>query len=342
MFDLEPSRVTKEMLLKSNSEEAYMSFYLGVNPTSGLFCSPLRADKNPTCAFYRTRLGELRFKDFNGSIDGDFVKVVMHIHGVNYNKALNMIANDFNIVSKTNYVKNEAKIKHNGAKIEESGGTVIQCELEDFNNRDISYWNSFGIQTSTLSYYGVFKVKSVFLNGNYLTSTKALDPIYGYYFGKKDNVEQWKIYFPKRSSYRFLLNTDVIQGFKQLPERGRFLVITKSLKDVMTLYELGVPAIAPQSENLVLSSRQVNALANRFEYIITNGDWDDAGRRFMQKSRRAYKTICLSFTNPKEYGKDLSDYVKKFGIDKARALVKNVARNIVLGRYDYQFAYCEK
>lgn len=34
-----------------------------------------------------------------------------------------------------------------------------------------------------------------------------------------------------------------------LPKSGDILVITKSMKDCMTLYSLGVPAIAPISEN---------------------------------------------------------------------------------------------
>ena len=55
-------------------------------------------------------------------------------------------------------------------------------------------------------------------------------PAYGYYGGKEDNVELWRIYFPKKKQYRFLTNWKAkqIQGYKQLPKSGKLLVITKS------------------------------------------------------------------------------------------------------------------
>ena len=45
---------------------------------------------------------------------------------------------------------------------------------------------------------------------------------------------------------------------------GENLVITKSLKDCMLLYELGVPAIAPCSENLFVSQKQFEKLKTFF------------------------------------------------------------------------------
>src|SRR5690606_12407025 len=122
--------------------------------------------------------------------------------------------------------------------------------------------------------FNVHSVENVFLNGNWFCNSSPINPIYGYYFGKKEGVEQWKIYFPKKRSHRFLLNTSVIQGLKQLPKTGDVVVVTKSYKDVMALYELGIPAIAPQAESVVLTRKQGETLTKRFKYIITNGDWD--------------------------------------------------------------------
>ena len=45
----------------------------------------------------------------------------------------------------------------------------------------------------------------------------------------------------------------MIQGMHMIPKSGEFLVITKSMKDVMLCYELGIPAIAPNSENLFIT-----------------------------------------------------------------------------------------
>ena len=41
-----------------------------------------------------------------------------------------------------------------------------------------------------------------------------------------------------------------------LPKHGEFIVITKSLKDVMVLYSFGIPAIAPISENCFVTDAQ--------------------------------------------------------------------------------------
>lgn len=53
-----------------------------------------------------------------------------------------------------------------------------------------------------------------------------------------------------------------------MPKNGDLLIIQKSMKDVMCLYELGITAIAPNSENLFLSDKQLEAVKNRFKRII--------------------------------------------------------------------------
>lgn len=63
-----PIKITQELLLSKNSEETYMEHYLGIPVKKGLFRSPLRKDDNPTCAFYRDKVGRLIFKDFRGEL----------------------------------------------------------------------------------------------------------------------------------------------------------------------------------------------------------------------------------------------------------------------------------
>ena len=46
------------------------------------------------------------------------------------------------------------------------------------------------------------------------------------------------------------------------------MVITKSMKDVMFLYEHGIPAIAPNSEGIIISDKQMQKLSKRFTKII--------------------------------------------------------------------------
>lgn len=338
LFDLGPSKITKEVLLNHYTEEAYMAYYLGVNPKKGLFRSPLRSDNNPTCSIYRNNKGELIYKDFGDGFHGNFITVVMKIFNVPYYKALNIIANDFGIVKKENYTVNQAKIVYNGTLVEEKEPTIIQCEVQEFTKRQLKWWDDQGVSESTLKKFNVHSIKHVFLNGSLHATSSDNNPIYGYYFGIKDGVEQWKIYFPKKKSYRFLLNTSIIQGLKQLPKTTDHIVITKSLKDVMALYELGITAIAPQAESVVLSKTTYDKLCEKYNnpLFIVNGDWDKAGKLFMIKSRRTFPCICLSFTNKIKFGKDISDFIKLHGREKAITLINKLKLIVAKRKLHYQ------
>jgi hypothetical protein len=341
IFRFEPERITKQMLLEQHSEEEYMSFYLGIIPDKGMHCNPLRVDKKPTASFYRARNGELIFKDFQTGFHGNFTDVVMEKFKVEYTKAVRIIANDFGIIEKQGEAKNQPAVKYDGSKIVEKSETVIQCEIKEYTKEELQWWNAFGVTDETLKKYNVFSVKNLFLNGAYLLTANSKSPAYGYYFGKEDGRELWKIYFPLKTQFRFLLNTNKLQGAKQLPKEGDFVVVTKSMKDVMVLHELGIPAVAPQAESVIINANQYKALAKRFKYVIFNGDWDAAGQRFMAESRRRYKSICFSFTNKLADGKDISDHVKLHGIESAKSIVTQLKYDIENGLYNYQLRYSE-
>jgi hypothetical protein len=305
-----------------------MTFYLGIIPDKGLHCNPLRHDTKPTASFYRAANGELVFKDFMTGFHGNFMDVVCEKFKCEYTKALRIVANDFGIVKSVEQ-KNEAQIVYDGSKIEEKGETVIQCEIKDFTDSEMKWWNSFGITSPTLKKYHVFSVKNLFLNGNHLLTTTPRNPAYGYYFGREQGRELWKIYFPLKTQFRFMLNNSKLQGAKQLPDEGDIVVVTKSMKDVMVLHELGIAAVAPQAESVIITSRQYQALKKRFKYVICNGDWDAAGQHFMAKSRKAFGCICMSFVNKHTDGKDISDFVKLHGIEAARKLITDLKAKLL-------------
>ena len=325
MFEIGLTDVDRDLLLLYNSEETYMSFYLGIPITKGLFCSPLRNDHRPTCSFFRHKDNKrLMYKDFGDGFYGDFISVVMHKYQIDYNQAIKRIANDFDIINDPTISKSDLKLIHNNEIIAEKAPAILQITVGQFSEQDLNWWGEFGITLKTLNKFRVYRADYVFLNGVVCSYYKNTDPSYGYYFGIQDNRQLWKIYYPFRKKNRFLLNTSEIQGTQQLPERGDVLVITKSLKDVMSLYELGIPAIAPQAESIILSQELVDHLRERFTYLVFNGDWDPAGKRFMIKNRKLHGGICLSFKNKDVYGKDISDFIRNFGMDSARQLIKDI------------------
>ena len=319
-FTIDP-KITKEFLLSKNSEETYMSYYLGVPVKKGLFRSPLRADKHNTCSFFRGRSGNLYFKDFATGQCLTFEGVVMEKYHCTYPNALKIIAKDFGYIQSSEVKKQEIKIQ---PKFEGEKETFIQVEIKDFSESELKWWNSFGVTKQTLDKYKVYSIKTVFLNGNIYAQSTQHSPIYGYYFGKKENIEQWRIYMPKRKEFRFIGNvsTKTIQGYKQLPDNGKLLVITKSMKDTMLLSSLGIPAVAPNSETQFVSEKLLDEFRERFKNIVLLYDSDLTGVRFMNKIRKQYRDLIVCMIPRKYEAKDISDFYQKYGRSKTISLIK--------------------
>ncbi len=313
-FEFE-QEITKEFLLNNYSEETYFEYYLGVPVTKRLFCSTIRKDNKPTCSFYRNKNGDLIYKDFGDNSHFTFVNVVMAIYNLNYHQALRKIAEDFNLIKHDDIKVSKVPIKISKVKFEKKEDTIIQIEKKDFTEEELSWWGSFGIDKTILKKYNVYSCKYVFLNGKIIITSTKNNPVYGYYFGKKNGKELWKIYMPFRKERRFLNNLDskVLQGFKQLPESGPLLIFTKSLKDCMVFNRLNIPAVAPNSETIIPSQKMMDHLHSRFKYIVFYWDRDYAGVTNLQKIRKMYPQYAY-FINPANTAKDLSDCVAKYGL----------------------------
>lgn len=329
-FTIDP-KITKEFLLSKNSEETYMSYYLGVPVKKGLFRSPLRADNHNTCSFFRGRSGNLYFKDFATGQCLTFEGVVMEKYHCTYPNALKIIAKDFGYIQSSEVKKQEIKIQ---PKFEGEKETFIQVEIKDFSESELKWWNSFGVTKQTLDKYKVYSIKTVFLNGNIYAQSTQHSPIYGYYFGKKENIEQWRIYMPKRKEFRFIGNvsTKTIQGYKQLPDNGKLLVITKSMKDTMLLSSLGIPAVAPNSETQFVSEKLLEEFRERFKNIVLLYDSDLTGVRFMNKIRKQYRDLIVCMIPRKYEAKDISDFYQKYGRSKTISLIKESINYIKRGK----------
>ena len=108
-----------------------------------------------------------------------------------------------------------------------------------------------------------------------------------------------------------------------------YIVITKSMKDVMCLYEFGIPAIAPNSENLFLTEAQYNRIRKKYNKCIVLYDNDLAGVSNMNKIRKQYSEISVAFI-PRKYGaKDISDFRALYGKKRTIELLEN-AKNYYL------------
>lgn len=323
-FEIEPN-ITKNYLLERTSQETYLEYYLGIPVKKGLFKSPLRNDNSPTCAFYKNASGDIIFKDFSGQFSGNFINVVMYINNCSYYKALKIIANDFGYIKYSKVIKNSKPIEISTHTLKTTSEAIIQIEAKEFSKEELEWWQQYGITEKILKKFKVFSCKTIFLNGRIFTSSNSRHPIFGYYRGKNENsTELWRIYLPKhrRNEPRFLSNwkSILLQGSKQLPKEGDTLVVTKSMKDVMCLYSLGITAIAPNSENLFLTKKQFEKLQKRYKRIIVFYDNDLAGIHNMNKIRKEFDVECMWI--PRKYkAKDISDFYKMYGLNETKKLI---------------------
>lgn len=321
----EQPKLNKDLILSTLTEEQIFGFYIGSEIKSKkLFRSKLRNDKNPTCSMYRNKSGSLIYKDFATDQYLNCFGYVMELFRCDYYTALRIIANDFNIVHDDSFVRNSGRIIPKEFKIEEKEFSRIQIEAKDFSEQELKWWEKFGVTKEILDKYNVYSCKHVFLNGQLIAKSQQHCPIFGYYGKKYQGNELWKIYFPKRKESRFMGNypSKKMQGYEQLPKSGKICVITKSQKDCMTLYSLGIPACAPNSETVIPSENIIKDLKSRFKYIICLWDNDYTGISFLNKFKKKYPELIYTWIPRKLGAKDISDFYKENGKQKTLNLIK--------------------
>lgn len=325
-ISLQP-KITKDFILSKVNQESIMQYYTKHDVSSKkLVTSCLRNDKHVTVGFYKSKSGILYMHDFATNEHIDCWNLVMRLYNVNYYDALKIIAQDFNLVA-TDFAKTSSpKIVES---LKETKSSRIQVQIKDFTNKELEWWKQFGISQKTLKKYHVYSIQHIFLNGELKFTSSELCPIYGYYFGKdKNHEEKWKCYFPLRTEFRFLnnINKKILQGYHQLPKTGDLLVCTKSMKDVMAMYEFGIPAVATNSETLFVNDKQLEEFKQRFKYILVLYDQDRPGKYNMAKIRREHPELNYYFL-PNTLAKDFTDSIKMVGVKKMKELVKQFMSN---------------
>lgn len=293
-----------------------MEKYLGIPVVlDKKICSPLRHDKHPTCKFY-WKDGILMFHDFSGDFSGDCFEVVKRVRNIpDFRKVLEDIIEDVEV--KTERLIFSDSVRRSSSKKSRS---KIRASYRKPNKADYDYWKSFGIQPSTLKKYSIYCAKTIAVNGTKIYSYKINNPAYVYVFGQT----HFKIYFPfsEDKSRKFISNTNYMQGWNQLDfSKSDLLIITKSMKDVMALHDLGWQSIAPHSEGAIISEDIIHICLNRFKRVVLLYDMDKTGINGVNAMINRYKNLEYIFIKTAEGGKDVSDVIREKGTDYAKTLI---------------------
>lgn len=294
----------KDLLDKLTDYDIY-SYYVGQFKIGKLFNSPLRSDdKNPSFAIFKGMNGGLFFKDHGSGEGGNAIKFVKLYKNINTKDELEREL--LRIVRKMN--PNSGNAIRTYSYSVDSGPTDIGIVRQPFTDVDKRYWKQFHISIDTLRKFQVFSIKYFLCNRVVRGTYKETSPMYAY---KVD--DKFKIYRPLASKYtkwRTNLTNRNVQGLSELPvEGGNLLIITKSLKDVMCLYEMGFNAIAASSETTFIPDDILDSLRHKWKHVIMLYDRDKTGMLESRKYSRQYKLDAV-FVHKRFKAKDISDAVK--------------------------------
>lgn len=313
-----PDNITLDWILSKVTEYDIYAKYIGQFKVGMIYNSPFRKDKNPSFGiYYSKRTKQLLFKDHGTGECGNIIKFISLFTGkTEYNDILSDIVNKLNITNNTKLVSSKQYIQPTE--------TVIGVVRQEFTDVDINYWKQFNISINTLKKFNVNSIKYYLCNGIVKGTYKRENPMYAYKV-----YNNFKIYRPladKYTKWRNNLTDYDIQGYEQLPQKGDILFITKSMKDVMCLHEMGYPAVSPSSESTFLPKDVLEQLKTRFKRIIILFDRDTAG---VKRSRKLSRETGLEamFINKKFKAKDVSDAVKANSFEEIKNWLNETIKN---------------
>jgi len=310
-------------LLDKVDDYTIYSYYLGPFKPGKLMNSPLRNDdKMPSFAIFPTKDGALLFKDHGTGVAGNALKFMKLYKGIETRDELEKEL--LRIVKQSNPTSNAATVTQSYTPREDTDIGIVR---QPFTEVDKQYWKQFHISVDTLKRFNVFSIKYFLCNRVVRGTYKEDSPMYAYKV-----YDKFKIYRPLASKYtkwRTNLTNRHVQGLAELPyEGGNLLVITKSLKDVMCLYEMGISAIAASSETTFIPDDILLSLRKKWKHVVILYDRDATG---MKKARDYSKQYHLDaiFVHKKFKSKDISDAVKNSNFNVVKEWLQQT-----LKRYD--------
>lgn len=295
-------------LLDKVDDYTIFSYYLGQFKVNKLMNSPLRTDdRMPSFAIFKGSNGALLFKDHGTGEAGNALKFIKLYKHIETREELEREL--LRIVKSVNPNMNTRKNTYEYSTIPKE--TEIGIVRQPFTQVDKDYWKQFHISLSTLKKFNVFSIKYFLCNRVVRGTYKDTNPMYAYKV-----FDRFKIYRPLASKYtkwRTNLTNRHVQGLAELPkEGGNLLIITKSLKDVMCLYEMGFYAISASSETTFIPDDILAYLKKKWKHIVIIYDRDRTGILKARGYSRMYKLYPV-FVNKRFHAKDVSDAVKANG-----------------------------
>lgn len=329
-------------ILKHLSEEDIYSSYLGepIKPDTKYRSIFRTSDSIPSLSFYENK-GKIWYKDF-GMNDraGNVFLFVQKIYGLrNTWEAVVQINHDFNLGlgDWTSIIPKKSTLKTiiHTSKIEENN-KILSFKAKQFIERDLYYWNKFNVSLKILQHFNVLAADIVYINHLPIWFYDITNPIYAYTF----DAEKFKFYRPlAHKDGKFLSSRNIgnyYAGYKELPRNGEMLIITKAMKDVMTLYSLGINAIAPNGETYAFDQTLIKELKDRFKliYIMLDNDYNkpieqNTGINAMKAFIRNFESINPIIIPDQLQCTDIAEVMEKYGVKFTKNTLEYAKSNTI-------------
>lgn len=312
--------LTIENILKSTSEAEIYRHYIGDFYVNGVISAPYRVDKSPSFGIYQSRGGKLMWKDLARNQSGDVFKLLGLLLQASFIEVLQDIDKSMNLG--LSFKPIGEKIQYHLYKEYDSlpkEGCKLQRIIQPYTYADKQFWSNGNVSRSTLEYLEILSTFKLFYNRQLMWKYSDNNPIYSWQLEEKLKAYRPIEPNPKR---KWITNfTQEIQGLNKIPAKGDILFITKSMKDIAVYYQIGLPAIAPQSEHIIISEETIQDLSNRYNTIITNFDNDEAGINLSNQYEELYG---LQSFRLKEYKDPFEFSVYKGLVEFEKELIKNI------------------
>ena len=312
--------LSKENILDKVSEyQIFKYFCRNFREIGTRFRSDLREDKSPTVDI--ALIGQrLLYKDF-GHPDHTFdcFSYVAYKYNTNFYGALIHIDSCLGLGLHTG-VRLARAVQKVEPKVRAKTRSEIQVRVREWDGRDAAYWKQFGISKKLLLTFDVQPITHYWINEQRF-SCNSISYRYRFDCG-------YKIYRPLERDFKWSSNVgmECLQGYRQLPQCGKTLVLTSSLKDIMCLAVLDYPSIALQSEMLVPGQGTIEEAQARFEEVIVlyDNDFDNPRNPGQTMAVKICKKYGLdNIVIPSYYkSKDISDLIRDHGLQEAKNVIK--------------------
>lgn len=306
-----PEDITPALIYSKISDYDIYRMYMGEFTIGRPICNHHRGDKNPSFVIYLGQAGHLFHRDYADEKyrGGPFDLIQQLFLGMDYDKALRKVANDFGIQDSSSTEYQKITSKYAKPVIDMKRHALIHMSARKYNEQDLAYWAAYGITHEDLRREEVYCVKEWSLNRR----KQFIGPgelCFGYRYN-----EGFKIYYPNRTKdtgkWTSNITTQLVENLPALKNADRVL-ITKAKKDRMVLSRYFPAVLSVQNESRsCFTEAFVNQLKGKEVWI--NYDSDAPGVKACTTITEEFSFKYINI--PKIYLpiKDFADLYKQHG-----------------------------